>query len=198
MKIKNREYNLLDFIKIPFSISPGLVILRVLFDKIIYALIPALQVLTTASFIDTAIKIFYGQAERSQIILPIAFILILVSYEYMMAILGISREKLNMNIAEAFRTAVAEKRARLEYRHVENNETWDLIERVGNDPTGRLDYGFDNLIRTGELFIRVGSVLLILVVQVWWAALIIVGFSIPLFWLAIRSGKTYTQGRILP
>lgn len=189
MKIENREYKMWDFIKIPFSISPGMVILRVLFDKIIYALIPSLQVLATASFIDTSIKIFNGQAEKSQIILPIISIILLVSYEYLMALTGLAREKLSIKLTEVFRTAVAEKRAKLEYCHVENNETWELIERVGKDPTGWLDCGFDNLIRVGELFIRVGSILLILVAQVWWAALLILTFSIPLFWLAVRSGK---------
>ncbi len=189
MKIENREYTMLDFIKIPFSISPGMVILRMLFDRIIYALIPALQVLATARFIDTAISIFNGQTERSKIILPIVFILVLVSYEHMMVIMGLVRVKLNIKLTEVFRIAVAEKWSMLEYRHVENNETWDLIERVGKDPAGRLDYGFDNLMRIGELFIRISSILFILVVQVWWAALTIIAFSIPLFWLAIRSGK---------
>ena len=56
MKIEARDYKLPDFIKIPLTVSPGMVLLRVI-DKIIYALIPSLQVLTTAAFIDTAIKI---------------------------------------------------------------------------------------------------------------------------------------------
>ena len=189
MKIENREYKMRDLIKIPFSISPGIVSLRILFDRIIYALIPSLQVLAAASFIDTSINIFNGQAEKNKIVMPLVFIILLVSYEHAMALMHLVREKLSMNLTEAFRTAVAEKRAKLEYCHIENNETWDLIERVGKDPAERLDYGFDNLIRTGELFIRVSSILLILVVQVWWAALVIIAFSIPLFWLAVKSGK---------
>mgnify|MGYP002411808980 CR=1 FL=1 len=89
---------------------------------------------------------------------------------------------MNINLTEAFRTAVTEKRAMLEYRHVENNETWDLIERLGD--------GFDILLQMADMVVRVGSILLILVAQVWWAALVILAFSIPLFWLAVKSGRT--------
>ena len=81
MRIENREYKLWDFMKIPLAVSPGLVSLRVI-DKIIYALIPALQVLATASFIDTAIGIFNGQAEKNQIIFPLVCILLLIAHQY--------------------------------------------------------------------------------------------------------------------
>ena len=196
MKIENRECKMRDYIKIPFAISPGMVILRVLFDRIFYALLTPFQVLATASFIDTAIRIFNGQADKSEIVFPLIWILVIASYEHLMALMGLVRDKLHMNLTEVFRTAVAEKRAMLEYRHVENNETWDLIERVGKDPAGRLDYGFNNLMRTIEVVIRAASILFILVVQVWWAALIIIAFSLPLFWLAVRSGRaTYEASK---
>ena len=172
-----------------------MVALRVIFDRIIYALIPSLQVLAAAKFIDAAIDIFNGQAGdglagRSKIVVPLVWLILLISYEYAMALMGLAREKCSIKLSEAFRTAVAEKRAKLECFHIENNETWDLLERVGKDPAGRLDYGFDNLMRAGELIIRVGSIMLILVVQVWWAAAVILAFSVPLFWLAVKSGKT--------
>ena len=189
MKIENREYTLRDFIKIPLAVSPGMVSLRVI-DKIIYALIPSLQVLATAAFIDTAIKIADGQADKGQILLPLLFLLLLISHQYItFALMGLVVAKMNLKLTEVFRTAVTEKRAMLEYRHVENNETWDLIERVGKDPAKRLGDGFGILLRMADMVVRVGSILLVLAAQVWWAALLILAFSIPLFWLAVRSGK---------
>lgn len=189
MRIDARDYKLTDFIKIPLSISPGMVLLRII-DKIIYALIPSLQVLVTAAFIDSAIKISSRQADKNDIITPLIWILLLISHQYITFILmGFVKTKMNMNLTEAFRTAVTEKLAMLEYRHVENNDTWDLIGRVGKDPAERLGNGFDILLRMSDMVVRVGSILLILVVQVWWAALLILSFSIPLFWLAVKSGK---------
>lgn len=189
MKIENRSYKMLDFIKIPLSISPVMVILQVLFDGIISSLVPTIQVLATASFIDTAIRIFQGQAERSQIVLPVLWVLLFVSYNYLMVLMGLVREKLNLNLTEAFRAAVTAKRARLEYRHVENNETWDLVERVGKDPAEQMGKGFRNLVITVGLVIRIGSVLLILLLRIWWAPFVIVAFSTPLLMLAAKTGK---------
>lgn len=189
MKIENRAYRLLDFIKIPFAVSPVMVSLRVM-DKIIYALIPSLQVVATAAFIDTAIQIVGGQANKDQIMMPLVWLLLLISHQYItFALMGLVKAKMDMNLTETFRTAVTEKRAMLEYHHVENNDTWDLIERVGKDPAGRLGNGFDNVLRMADMFIRVGSIMLVLVVQVWWVALVILAFSLPLFWLAVKSGK---------
>ena len=189
IKIESREYTLGDFFRLPWAVSPGMALLRVV-DKIIYALIPSLQVLVTADFIDTAIDIFNGQAEKSRIIMPLAGILLLISHQYITyALMGLVKTKLDLNLTEAFRTAVTDKCAMLEYRHIENNETWDLIERVGKDPAGRFGSGFDIMLRMADMVLRVGSILLVLAVQVWWAALVILAFSIPLFRLAVKSGR---------
>lgn len=72
MKIENREYKMWDFFKIPLTVSPGIVSLR-LIDKIIYALIPSLQVLTTAAFIDTAVKITNGQVDKISLWILVVF-----------------------------------------------------------------------------------------------------------------------------
>jgi ATP-binding cassette subfamily B protein len=190
MRIENREYAMRDFIKIPFSISPGLASLRVI-DKIIYALIPSLQVLATAAFIDAAVRIVGRQSYKSEIAMPLAWILLLISHQYItFALMGLVKAKMNINLTEAFRTAVAEKRAALEYRHIENNGTWDLIERVGKNPAERLGGGFEILLRMVDMVVRVGSILLVLMTQAWWAALAILVFSSPLFWLAVKSGKS--------
>ena len=77
--------------------------LRVI-DKIIYALIPALQILATASFIDTAISIFNRQAEKNQITFPLVCILLLIAHQYItFALMGLVRAKMDINLTEAFR-----------------------------------------------------------------------------------------------
>ncbi|MDF2538047.1 MAG: transporter ATP-binding protein [Herbinix sp.] len=189
MKIENREYKLRDFIKIPYAISPGMASLRIV-DKIIYALIPALQIVTSALFIDTAISIFNEQAESKKIIFPLVCILLLIAHQYVnFALMGLVKSKMDIKLTEAFRTAITEKRVMLEYRHIENNETWDIISRVGNDPVEKIGGGFDIILRMGDMVIRVGSVLFILMAQVWWVALVVLCLSTPLFWLAVKSGK---------
>ena len=189
MKIENREYNMRDFIKIPFGVSPGLATLRVI-DKIIYALIPALQIVTTALFVDTAVNIFNGQAETNKIVFPLVCILLLIAHQYInFALMSFVKSKIDIKLTEAFRTAITEKRVMMEYRHIENNEIWDIISRVGDDPVGKIGGGFDIILRMGDIALRVGSVLLVLVAQVWWVAVVVFCFLVPLLWLAVKSGK---------
>jgi len=190
LKIQNKNYTLFDFIKIPFFIAPGFSSLRII-DKLIYALIPSLQILLTAKFIDTAIAVFNSQSEKSRIYSPLIYIMLIIAYQYIgFALMGFVRARMDMRMTKEFRSAVIEKRASLEYLHIENNDTWDLINRVGGDPSGSVSNGLDTLIRMADMIVRVGSILIILLAQVWWAALIILAVSAPLFWLSIKSGKT--------
>ncbi len=189
MNLNNKEYWLIDFVRIAWKVSPVLVLLRII-DKVIIALLPTFQIMVTAVFIDTAIRIFGGQSGRGNIIPPLTGLLLLISYQYaVFALTGLATEKINLKLSESFRTAVTAKCARLEYRHIENNETWNLIERVVKDPTGRLGGGFDSLLRMTEMVIRVTAIMLVLMLQVWWAALAILAFSLPLFWLAVKTGR---------
>ena len=50
----------------------------------------------------------------------------LIAHQYItFSLMGLARAKMDIKLTEVFRTAVTDKRAKLEYRHVENNETWD-------------------------------------------------------------------------
>jgi len=189
MIIQNKNYNLIDFITIPFNIVPIHTILRIV-DRIICALIPSLQILVTASFLDTAIGIFNKTVAPDKIYLPMILLITIVAYQYIDgALMGFVQIKFGMRLNEQFRVAVVEKRAKLEYRHIENNDTWELINRVCGDPAGRISGGFDILLRMADMFIRTVSIMLILITQVWWVALVIISFSAPLLYIAIKSGK---------
>lgn len=84
----------------------------------------------------------------------------------------------------------------MRYAHVENTETWDLIQRVAGAPEQALTQSFNNLLGSLILVLQVSGVVTLLMTQVWWAALVILGFSIPLFYLAVQGGKaTYQASR---
>lgn len=191
--IKGRKYRLLDFIKIPFQISPLLTLIKA-GNQIITASIPSLQVLVTASLLDTALAIFHGTMAYQRIFIPLTWMMLFIIYNYLnWSLLSFVNLKIEMKMTESFRSAIVEKRSRLEYRHIEDNDTWDLIMRTCGDPVGKINGGFDNLLGAVNIVIRVFSLLAILVMQVWWAALAIIGVSVPLFGLAIKGGKATYQ-----
>jgi len=190
MTINNKKYTLYDFIIIPFKSSPVLTAVRIT-DKIIYALIPSFTALVTAGFVNTALEIFEGNQDRQDIYPYLLFIMLIIAHQTIdWTFISFVTKKMTMKLDESFKVAVVEKRAKLEYRYIEDNDTWDLINRACEDPTARIYNGFDHTLRMFDMFIRVGSLLVILFRQVWWAGIVIILFSVPLFWLSVKSGKT--------
>ena len=190
MIIQSRKYTLVDFVKIPLNISPLWTIL-IIINRIINALWPSVQVLVTAKFIDTATGIFNKTVAYDQIFLPLFLIMGIIAYQYLTwSVMSIVNLKLQIRLTESFKNAIVEKRSKLQYRYIENNDTWDLINRACGDPVGRVSSGLDQILGAADLIIRVVSVLLIVMTQVWWAGLVMIAISVPLFYISVKAGKT--------
>ncbi len=189
MELKKSKYHFFDFVAIPLRAAPLNCVLRIVF-LFLSALWPAVQVLVTAMFVDRAVAIFNGTMETERIYLPLLATLLMILYLNIEGvILDFLKLKFDIQLLEKFRLALVEKRARLEYRHVESNDAWELVNRVCEKPSDRISGGFANLLRALSIVVTVLSLLSIITVQVWWAGLAILGFSVPLFMLAIKSGQ---------
>lgn len=79
MKLEKKKYNILDIIRIPLIYSSRESIL-VGIKYILDGIIPILQVLVTAKFLDIAIQIFNHKKQFDDIIKPIIFMIVLLSY----------------------------------------------------------------------------------------------------------------------
>lgn len=184
-----KTYKFTDFIKIPFSVCPAATTAKIA-NKIIAALIPSIQLLVTASFIDSALSIFNGTSSQESIYLPLILLMVIVAYTYLnWGLMSWVDLKFDMCLAMKYRSAVIEKRAKLDYRHIENNDMWDLITRTCENPVEKITNGFNQLLGAAEIVIRVISLLVILMAQVWWAGLAVILICVPLFFLAVKGGK---------
>lgn len=184
-----RRYGFSDFIRIPFQVCPFYTAVRMI-NQVIVSISPALQTLVTASFVDTALLIFAKGAERDAIYLPLAELIVLIAYNNLnWQFMNWVNLKTEMELTRVYRSETVEKRAKLEYRYIEDNDTWELINRACADPVGKIRGGFDNLMGAAGIILRVGSLLFILMAQVFWAGIAIVAMSVPLFALAVKSGK---------
>ena len=129
MTVYNKKYTLFDFIKIPFQSSPVLTSVRIL-DKILYALVPSFTALVTAGFVNTALEIFDGKQERQDIYIYLLLIMLIIAHQTInWTVISFVTTKIKMKLSESFKSALAEKRAKLEYRHIEDGDTWELIFR---------------------------------------------------------------------
>jgi ATP-binding cassette subfamily B protein len=187
--LTNRVFGMGDFVTIPLVCAPFHTIYSGI-NSLLAALMPSALILAMAKFVDTALLIFQGGAAREAIYAPLVMIVAVIIYQNINgALSAFSGERLNLALAEGFRAATVEKRARLEYRHIESDESWELVNRVCRDPAGRVGGGFQNLLGIAGLVIQVVSVLGILFTQVWWAGLAVIAVSVPAFVVAVKGGK---------
>ena len=128
--IQSKKYNVMSFVLLIMRIIPLQSLYNIL-HTILSSLLPAAKTLAIANFIDSAGSIFEGEKEFSSIYIPILLILACIVIENVMpALLQLvntsGRNKLNIVIKKD----ITRKCARLEYKHIENKDTCELVNRV--------------------------------------------------------------------
>lgn len=189
MIIEKRKYGIIDILRLPLqnaTVSAALVGLQMLVSGIV----PTIQVVVTADFINSAVSIVKGKSPMNTIYAPLIAVVALIAYNWISyALSNFAQVKLEIKLRQNFRTAITEKRANLAYKHIENHDTWDLISRVSKTPELQLKNAYTSFLSLISLILNIAGVLGLLIAQVWWAALLIVAVSVPLFRLAVKSGK---------
>lgn len=188
-KLKPREYTLFDCIKLPFNYASTQMFFFVVIN-LSFAILPALTVISTAWFIDTVISVANGDLIQAQVIPPFLTLLGLYGYSRIMRhikeyveILVTNKMRLTMKLD------IVEKQASLDFKHIEDEETNNLVFRVVKNSEEKIMGGFHVIIELIELSIAAVSLLIIFAVQVWWAAIIVVIASTPICLIVIRMGK---------
>ncbi|MCL1793749.1 MAG: hypothetical protein FWG34_07755 [Oscillospiraceae bacterium] len=84
---------------------------------------------------------------------------------------------------------ILEKQAKLEYRHIENPDTANLIERVCSKFPDNVWDMYSQVLNAVNLIIYIMGVLITLFTQVWWIALGMFISFIPLLFIATKAGQ---------
>lgn len=189
-------YKARDALRLAFQASP---VCFPLFSVLllIHAVMPsAVMALVTANFVDTATAILQHTRPHGDIIRPLILLLLslaVVTTIYSLRSLVFSRVELDLQCE--IKPAVIRKHAALDYKHIENAESWELISRVSRDPVKSLIEGINGFASMIYILTGVVSVLVLIMTQVWWAAPVIAAFSAPLFWLSARAGRKNYQAQ---
>jgi len=189
-ELEIRKYTGIDALRIPFQVAPVLVSIRMLM-KVFDSLAPTVFLaLTTANFVDTAIEILNGNAHRNDIYVPLALLLVVMLFVRTLdSVLDIVVARLKFALERKLVPAFLEARASLKFEHIENAESWELVERVTDKPIDAFQEGLRAYGLLISCLTAVVSIMGLIVVQVWWAMPIILIFAVPLFWAALRAGK---------
>jgi ATP-binding cassette subfamily B protein len=184
-----RKYNLWDCIRLPFCYIPFHAAILVL-NKLLHALLPALLVVVTASFIDTALAVVRQEQLYSAVIAPLALLAVIIIFQWTAdSFMNFVDLRIGMRLRLTLRAEIFEKRAAVAYKHIENAESLDLMSRVIQEPEEDMMDGFHTLFGIIQQAVRAAAVLAMFALQVWWAALVIIAVTAPLYFLSVGMGK---------
>lgn len=190
MTLDKRKYKGIDVLRLPFKVAPFCMVLQMVL-ALVNAIVPtSVLALATAFFVDTAITIFEGGAAASTIYLPLGILLTVVG---IVSVLGslqqIIESRIKFALERNFMPAILDVQARLAYKHIEDADSWELIERVGDEMTETFLDGIRSYGTVISSIVAIASILGLIMSQAWWAALVIGAFSVPLFWISLWAGQ---------
>ena len=158
-----------------------------------------LLVLATERFIATALDVAGGELPFAAIAAPVLMLLALFAVEVLQtAIRGLTDARIEMRLRSGFRIDLTEKRARLEYRHLESPDTADLLRRVAAGPQmesqptperGPVKQAFDDVVGLAAVAVRVIGIAVVLARLSWWIVPAVLAVAVPFVLLGIRGGK---------
>ena len=158
-----------------------------------------LLVLATERFIATALDVAGGGLPFAAIAAPVLMLLALFAVEVLQtAIRGLTDARIEMRLRSGFRIDLTEKRARLEYRHLESPATADLLRRVAAGPQmesqptperGPVKQAFDDVVGLAAVAVRVIGIAVVLARLSWWIVPAVLAVAVPFVLLGIRGGQ---------
>ena len=192
--MKNRELlqkmTLLKTVNLSFSVAPCVSSILVLLT-FISAAIPLFQVYAVAWFVDSSIKIVSQEAPTYWAIPTICIIISLIAYNWLSGTLNeLLSRKLHLRLSETFRVKLVEKCAKLDYSYFENKDAQECITRVMQKAEDNITGAFQTLCQAFTLFTSVIGIIGIIMTKSAWIALMILIVSIPLMFLAQKSGDS--------
>ena len=184
-----KKRNLLAILSMPFRYSPISAVIGIIYT-IISALTPAAKTLATALFIDTAISIVRDGKDQSLIIMPILFLTALIAYDWIAPNAhNLNAKHIELKLRQNLRVELVRKRALLEYRHIEDSDSWDLTTRVCGEPEVKVKDAYLNTLLALQFVISTAGIMAILMTYAWWVGILLVACCTPIFYLSLKSGK---------
>ena len=188
-KLTPRKYSWRHFILIPLQISP-IATIAVMVQKLLTGLSAVFQVVVTAIFIDRAVAVATGYLTATYVLPWLILLTALVGWR-----------RVSFNIGQLFTARVTTacerdllkeitvKRAKIQFRYVEDPITWDLVDRVTTDIRRHVREMFQRSCNLVLYLIRIFGVLYIVFTQVWWIGVLISVLVIPLVIISFKGGK---------
>lgn len=195
MNNRDKKTKILVFRDLPLKYAPAANIVMLVL-ALVSGICSVLQVYVVSDFIDAALQIAQKMELDSRLLWALFLLILTVAIDWLAPrIQNILRQKSELRLLEKYRPVLLEKCAKLEYTHVEQAESHDLISRILKDTEKKWLDIYQAILALLKLFISIVGILFVIAGYVWWAALLILLFCIPLFVFSIKSGKKNYQAK---
>lgn len=194
MTLKKKQYKSYDVLGLAFEASPACMLLYAVLPVVQSVMQTAITAVATANFVDTAVAVL-NHTQAYQRIYP-ALALVLITLGVVNTIgagAKLMAARVNVGLQRRLKPDIVRILAAFHYKHIENEKSWELISRVSRDPVKAIMDGVEAFIQFAQIIVSIASVFALIISQVWWAAVLIFIFSVPMFWLSMRAGKKNYQ-----
>lgn len=187
--MKKNIRNILQLNKIIFK-NAKVQYLVFLLQKIIDGILPSIQVIIIAQFVDYVIEISNGKKAIFSIFnIGLVLLIILIIQYFMPKVVSLMETKMIMKLRETYHVKIVEDITQLKYRYIEDKDTKNLIERVLDHCEEKLTYGYEGFLAVISTVIRICGISIIVMCQEIWIGTLILLLTIPGIYLAIKNGK---------
>lgn len=188
--LQKKEYKSLDLMLLMWRASPFYTTVALL-AGFLNASCPTLTIFATAGFINAALGVAAGTRALGAIAFPIAGLLGVMLYQTLVNIVLMSYINCRRTIylRRRLRPEIIARVAALSYRHIENQDTADLISRVVPKFDSEIYACFNAVLALAGQALSALGVIVTIASHTWWAGLIIVASAVPLMLIAKKAGE---------
>lgn len=188
MKLQTKQYQIKDYIVLPLRIN-ALLTTGALTLKLLAAMLPAMQVLVVAAFLDGILAGLKGDGNPVRIGGWFLGLLgMIVSKNLIETAWRLVRHRLSLCMEQELTLAVAEKQASLKYHYIEDSKTWELTERVVDGAAEKWMEGLEQIVGLLTYVIEAAGLFLVIAQRQWQAAIVTVLLLIPFFIISVKNG----------
>lgn len=153
------------------------------------AILPSFQAVAIGGIINALSNITLDGNKQSLILFTVVFLGILISDYLFKVLLQFFELCLKAALEKKLKTDFIQKTNKLEYKHFEDSDTYDLIERLGDDYSVVVFEGFVNILVIFEIIVSVIGLISLMAFSSWYIALASIFMLVPLVFIAMKSGE---------
>ena len=153
-------------------------------------LFPTFTIFVTAGFLNAAAAVYNNTANMSAVLKPAVFYGLMMLYNAgIKTVIDLVNCRANIQYRKKLMPLIIEKQAKLEYRHMENPETLNLITRVCPQFSEKVQEMYMHVIKVAGYLSHFLGIIITLYTQVWWIAAVIIISVFPLIYISSKAGK---------